>query len=107
MMPEPRDLRGHHFCKDVVPGPQVALASQAQCATPAPGPSTWCTPESVHGCDPALQYGTARRPSPRTGARKTSQTLRGHGPWPEHAGESCPGSTAVSLSPTSTADDHQ
>src|ERR671931_257512 len=88
MMPEQPDLQGHYSGTDVVPGPQVTLASRSQCATPALDPWTWCRPESVRGCGPAPQCGTDRRPSQRTGVRKTSQTLHHHAPWLWHAGGS-------------------
>src|SRR5262249_34102802 len=106
IMPEQPDLQGHYSGTDVVPGPLAALASRSRCTTPALDPWTWCRPESVRGCGPAPQCGTARRPSQRTDVQKTSQTLHHHAPWLWHAGGSCPGWTSASLCPTSTADDH-
>src|SRR5262249_6819553 len=99
-------LRGRPSGTEGGPGPLGALVSSASPATPALDPWTWCRPESVRGCGPAPQCGTAHRPSPRTGGRTTSQTLHRLAPGRWRAGGSCPVWTSASLCPTATADDH-
>src|SRR5262245_55875461 len=81
---------------------------EVECAaTPAPDPWTSCTPESVRGCYPALQYDLDRQSSRLLGVKKTSQMPHGRGQQPERVGESCLDSTAVSLCPISRAGDHR